>query len=161
MRRRGRLLLLAVALVALGVTAVVVVVLARADRGAVAAQPGAAATQPSPSATGGLQVHTGGEAGERGAVEEVARLLTGLPAAIAAGQTSWLADDSPVRSVDVHTLLPAGSTVTVDGASWRRTGAVASVDAVVAGTEKPRVRVVLVRQPEGWRVSETFQGGGS
>jgi hypothetical protein len=155
MTRRQWLSIAAAVVVLAATTAVVVLINRRHETGTAAPTPSASAA-PAAQPTGDFTVHNGSEPGERAAVDEVDRLLTGLPAAVAAGQPGWLAADSPARPADIRTVLPPGASVSVDTQSWRRTGAVASIDAVVKTSSPQRVRVMLVREPDAWRVSETI-----
>jgi hypothetical protein len=156
MTRRRWLFVTAAAVAVSAVTVVFVLISHQHDEAGATAPtpsvPSALAAQP----TGDFVVHSGSEPGERSAVDEVDHLLTGLPAAAAAGESGWLASDSPARPAEIRTVLPQGATVNVDRQTWRRTGAVASIDAVVKTSSQQRVRVVVVREPDAWRISETI-----
>jgi hypothetical protein len=102
-------------------------------------------------------VHTGAEPAEQPNVAAVTRLLTGLPAAFAAGRKDGLTAAAAAQFADVRKALPAGSTVAVHADTWRRAGTIGSVGVTVtAPRSPPQSFVVLVTQePSGWKVSGT------
>lgn len=102
-------------------------------------------------------VHTAADPGERPNVAAVTRLLTGLPAAFAAGRTDGLTAAAVTQFGNVRAALPAGSRVAVHAATWRRAGTLGSI-AVTVTTPHAAVQsfvVVLNRQPDGWKVAST------
>jgi hypothetical protein len=102
-------------------------------------------------------VHTGAEAAEQPNVAAVTRLLTGLPAAFAAGRKDGLTAAAATRFVDVRKALPPGSTVVVHPDTWRRAGAVGTVAVTItAPPSGPQAFVVvLAEEPAGWKVVST------
>jgi hypothetical protein len=104
-----------------------------------------------------IVVHTGAEAGERDSVKQVVALLAGIPGKTATGTFDWLADGAAASSADMSAAVPANAVVTADGSSWRRTGSVGSITATVSQDEQAQtVRVILIHQADGWKVSETY-----
>jgi hypothetical protein len=59
---------------------------------------------------------------------------------------------------DLGKALPAGTSLSVDARSWRRTGAVGSIKVRVAppGAAAQHLRVVVILDNGDWRVSQTF-----
>jgi hypothetical protein len=102
-------------------------------------------------------VHTGADPGERANVAAVTRLLTGLPAAFAAGRTDGLTAAAATRFADVRAALPAGSRVAVHPETWRRSGQIGSIAVTVAAPHAAAQSfvVVLDLQPGGWKVAST------
>jgi hypothetical protein len=103
-------------------------------------------------------VHTGDEPGEAANVAAVTRLLTGLPEAFAAGRRDGLTSAAASRTTDLGKALPAGTALSVDARSWRRTGAVGSIKVRVTtpGAAAQFLRVVVLLDNGDWRVSQTF-----
>ncbi|MFI5915791.1 hypothetical protein [Dactylosporangium sp. NPDC051541] len=102
-------------------------------------------------------VRTSADPGEQQRLDDVTRLLTGLPGRFAAGDAEVLAGGVREEFPDVRGALPAGTVLIVDPATWRRTGAVASVavSAQPPGTAASRFIVVVVFEDGAWRVLST------
>jgi hypothetical protein len=102
-------------------------------------------------------VHTGAEAAEQPNVAAVSRLLTGLPAAFAAGRRDGLTAAAAKRFADVRKALPPGSTVAVHPDTWRRAGTVGTVAVTItAPRSAPQAFIVVLSQePAGWKVVST------
>jgi hypothetical protein len=102
-------------------------------------------------------VHTGADPGERPNIAAVTRLLTGLPAAFAAGRTDGLTASAVTQFGNVRAALPAGSRVAVHADTWRRSGTLGSVAVTVTAPHATAQSfvVVLARQPDGWKVAST------
>ncbi|MEH0820476.1 MULTISPECIES: hypothetical protein [unclassified Micromonospora] len=111
----------------------------------------------SAQATGEVVVRTTADPGEAERLTAVTKVVEGLPAQFAAANTSALAAESRDQFGDVRKALPAGTTLTVNAASWRRTGSVASVlvTATQAGGEATRFRLVVIYEEGAWRVLST------
>ncbi|MCI4061290.1 hypothetical protein MRQ36_01345 [Micromonospora sp. R77] len=107
--------------------------------------------------TGKVVVLTTADPGEAERLTAVTRVVEGLPAQFAAADTSALAAGSRDQFGDVRKALPAGTTLAVDGASWRRTGSVASVlvTATPPGAKGTRFRLVVIQEEGAWRVLST------
>jgi hypothetical protein len=104
-------------------------------------------------------VHPAIGTADRSNVLAVTKVLTGLPAAFAAGRTDVLTPTAAVRFRDVRAALPADSTVTVLPQTWRRTGRIGSLEVTVRrrpGQATTTFMVVLVHEPNGWKVSSTY-----
>jgi hypothetical protein len=99
-------------------------------------------------------VRTSADPGEQQRLADVTKLVTGLPERFAAGDAGVLASGVREDFPDVRGALPAGTVLTVDPASWRRTGAVASVtvSARPPGATVSRFVVVVVLEDGAWRV---------
>lgn len=102
-------------------------------------------------------VRTSADPGEQQRLDDVTKLVTGLPERFAAGDAEVLASGVREDFPDVRGALPAGTVLTVDPATWRRTGAVASVavSAQPPGTAASRFIVVVVFEDGVWRVLST------
>ena len=102
-------------------------------------------------------VRTSADPGEVASIEEVTQLITGLPQRFAAGDNGMIATAARDQFPNVRTALPAGTVLTVDPATWRRTGVVASIAAVARVPEAPPTRfiVVLMLENESWRILST------
>lgn len=98
---------------------------------------------------------------EQSNITEVTTLLTALPSQLAAGDTSALMPGvDAVSAGQARAALPAGSSLTINPQTWRRTGAVASVSVGVhpaVGPAQPYI-AVLIQTPSGWKLSETVPG---
>lgn len=115
---------------------------------------------PPPTATAdAVIVRNPDDPGEAQRIQEVADLVEGLPAAVARGDITVWSAATRERFADVSKALPPGSTITVDRASWRRTGAIASVDVTVGGPNltSGRYRLITVHEDGAWRVSGTMR----
>lgn len=110
-----------------------------------------------PAAPPRAVLHTGAEPDEQPNVVAVTRLLTGLPAAFAAGRKDGLAKAAATRFADVRTALPPGSTVDVHADTWRRAGTVGTVGVTItAPRSAPQAFIVVLSQePSGWKVVST------
>ncbi|MEU2613979.1 hypothetical protein ABZ570_20700 [Micromonospora sp. NPDC007271] len=117
------------------------------------------ATAAPPAPTNAVVVRKPADPGEQARIAAVAELAERLPAAVARGDTSVWSAATRERFADLSATLPTGSTVTVDRATWRRTGAVASVEVTVAGGDQAprRYTLVVVHEDGTWRVSGTFR----
>jgi hypothetical protein len=102
-------------------------------------------------------LHTGAEAAEQQNVAAVTRLLTGLPAAFAAGRRDGLTATAAEQFADVRKALPPGSTVRVHPDTWRRAGTVGTVAVTItAPRSAPQAFIVVLSQePTGWKVVST------
>lgn len=102
-------------------------------------------------------VHTGAEAAEQPNVTAVTRLLTGLPAAFAAGRKDGLTVDAATRFADVRKALPPHSRVDVHPDTWRRAGTVGTVAVTITVPRSaPQAFVVVLSQEAGgWKVVST------
>jgi hypothetical protein len=117
-----------------------------------------AAPPPSSTPTPGddLELH-GMEPGEQGNINTATDLLVGLPAAFAQGRTDGVAPNAAAVDVDVHAAFPPGAKVTVDPATWRRTGIMAAVKVTVTSmTGTTRHVAILFNSDVGWKISETY-----
>jgi hypothetical protein len=104
-------------------------------------------------------IHAVGDAAEQQNVAAVSRLLTGLPAALAAGRTDALTPTAAARFRDVQAALPAGSAVSARPETWRHTGQVGSLEVTVhrpTVTQPASFVVVLMLEPDGWKVAATY-----
>jgi hypothetical protein len=110
-----------------------------------------------PSAPAQPVVHTGAEAAEQPNVTAVAQLLSGLPAAFAAGRKDGLTAGAATRFADVRKALPPGSTVDIHPDTWRRAGGVGTVAVTItAPRSAPQAFIVVLSQePGGWKVVST------
>lgn len=121
-----------------------------------AAQP---TTTGSPVPTDDLSVH-GAEPGEQENIKDVTTLLTGLPSAFAQGRSDALIVGAGAGGVDVRAVFPMGAVVSVDPATWHRTGVVASVMTTVTSPRATTRQVAIVfRDGLGWKLSETYPAG--
>jgi hypothetical protein len=141
MRRRYRYLGVGLAAV-IAVAAVVIVLVWSGGRGA----------------GRGASVTPGLAGRDQADIAAVVRLLTGLPARAAAGDTSDLAPSLRVTPAAVRKLIPPGSVIRPDSRTWRRTGAVASITLVLRRPGRGKVEYVAVmfRERDGWKLAQTF-----
>jgi hypothetical protein len=114
-------------------------------------------SQPSPPAQQRAVVHTGAEAAEQPNVAAVTRLLTGLPAAFAAGRKDGLSASAAKHFADVRKALPPGSTVEIHPDTWRRAETVGTVAVTItAPRSAPQAFIVVLSQEAaGWKVVST------
>jgi hypothetical protein len=107
-----------------------------------------------------LAVH-GAEPGEQENIKDVTALLAGLPSAFAQGRSDDLIVGAGAEGVDVRVVFPVGAGVSVDPATWRRTGVVASVTTTVTSPDATTRQVAIVfRDGAGWKLSETYPAAG-
>jgi hypothetical protein len=126
---------------------VIVFVVARHSRGG---------DQPTAQQTGPV-IHTGAEPAERPNVTAVSTLLTGLPAAFAAGRRDGLTAAAAKNFANVRTALPPGATVAVHPETWRHAGALGSIAVTITApkTAPASYVVVLTQEPTGWKLAST------
>jgi hypothetical protein len=93
----------------------------------------------------------------------VEALVKRLPKALADGDASVLSSAARERGMDLKAALPPNAVLTMDPASWRRTGALgsATVTLSVTGQEPLRFVLVVIREDGSWKVSATYQIGTS
>jgi hypothetical protein len=84
--------------------------------------------------------------------------MKGLPAHAAAGDTADLAPSLHVTPAVLRKLVPPGSVITPAPATWRRTGAVASITVILRrpGQHPARYVAVMFRERGGWKLAQTF-----
>src|SRR5262245_9001746 len=112
-----------------------------------------------PLASGAFDVHTAAEPAEREQVARGVATLKQLPAELATGSLTALSPEARTQVDGVKRVFPPQSTVTVDEASWRRTGTVASVTATVLrpGESAPTTYLMLlVRAGDQWTISDAY-----
>jgi len=111
-----------------------------------------------------VDVRTSADIGEQQRLADVTKLVIGLPERFAAGDVGVLASGVREEFANVRGALPAGTVLTVDPATWRRTGAVASitVSARPPGAAASRFVVVVVLEDGAWRMRDPArQDGGA
>jgi hypothetical protein len=98
---------------------------------------------------------------ESAQADAVNTLIGRLPEAFASGDDTLLSTAARERGIDLDKALPAGSRLTMDRATWRRTGAVgsATVTMTVAGHAPAHFVVVVINEKGVWRVSSTYPAG--
>lgn len=115
-----------------------------------------------PGLLGSQRASAGGSVSgsDQAGVTAVVRLLKGLPAHAAAGDTADLAPSLHVTPAVLRKLVPPGSVVTPAPATWRRTGAVASITVILRrpGQHPARYVAVMFRERRGWKLAQTFPG---
>jgi hypothetical protein len=109
------------------------------------------------AAPNGPVVHTAAEAAERPNVTAVSTLLTGLPAAFAAGRKDGLTAAAAKQFADLRTALPAGAAVAVHPETWRRAGTLGSIAVTITAPKTPAASyvAVLTQEPTGWKLAST------
>lgn len=107
----------------------------------------------------GVIVRTNADPGEAGIVLAVTEVVQHLPASLARGETGLLSAQVRAQGANLRAALPAGTSLTLDPATWRRTGAVgsATVTATVPQRQPVRFLVVLLVEGGSWKVSGTYQ----
>ena len=102
-------------------------------------------------------LHVGTEATEQSNVDAVTKLLTGLPAAFAAGRKDGLAASSANKFDNVRNALPPGSKVDVHPETWRRAGTTGTVGVTITAPKSAPQSfiVVLTQEASGWKVIST------
>jgi hypothetical protein len=109
-----------------------------------------------PSPAKDLAVH-GPEPGEQDNIKAATTTLDGLPAEFSQGRTDGLAAGDAATGADMRMAFPPGAQVVVDPATWRRTGAIASVTvAVRTAAGSSRQVAILFDDGAGWKLSETY-----
>jgi hypothetical protein len=95
--------------------------------------------------------------------QDAVTLISGLPAAFAAGDTAKLSTGLRAEGLDLTKALPAGTTVEPDENSWRRSGDLASMDAVATAPGEPArsFSIVMILEDGTWRISGTYARAGS
>jgi hypothetical protein len=111
---------------------------------------------PAPPPTGPV-VHTAAEAAEQPNVTAVSTLLTGLPAAFAAGRRDGLTAAAAKNFANVRTALPPGAAVSVHPETWRHAGTLGSIAVTITAPKTPPAAyvVVLTQEPSGWKLAST------
>jgi hypothetical protein len=106
----------------------------------------------------GASLSAGRAGRDQADVAAVVRLLSTLPAQAAVGNSGDLAPSLHVTSAALHILVPPGSVITPSPATWRRTGAVASITVTLRrpGQGGARYVAVLFRERGGWKLAQTF-----
>jgi hypothetical protein len=115
---------------------------------------------PKPPARAVLQ--TGEQRAEQANIEAVTKLLTGLPAAFAAGRKDVLAKSATGSYGDVRKALPPGATVRVHPETWRRAGTTGTMGVTITAPKAgpQNFIVVLTQEPSGWKVISTQAASG-
>ncbi|MEN3358367.1 MAG: hypothetical protein V7637_2349 [Mycobacteriales bacterium] len=115
-----------------------------------------------PAAPARAVLHTGTDAAEQSNVDAVTKLLTGLPAAFAAGHRDGLAPSSAGKFADVRKALPPGSKVDVHPETWRRAGTTGTIGVTITVPKSPPQSfiVVLTQEASGWKVISTQAAAG-
>jgi hypothetical protein len=88
-------------------------------------------------------------------------LIQRLPKALADGDDGVLSSAARERGLAVRQALPPDAVLTFDPATWRRTGALgsATVTLTAPGQQPLRFVVVMIREDDDWKVSNTYEIG--